>query len=69
VVCEMETGRTEFVGDWVSKYVAIRHRKITYTHKMVVFVKGAKACCGTDGNLFEKNKRNYDLGSVLVATY
>jgi hypothetical protein len=55
VVCEMETGRTEFVGDWVSKDVAIRHRKITYTHKMVVFVNGAKACCGTDGNLFEKN--------------
>jgi hypothetical protein len=29
VVYEIET---EFVGDWVSKDVAIRHRKITYIH-------------------------------------
>jgi hypothetical protein len=31
VVCEMETGRTEFVGDWMLKDVAICHRT-TYIH-------------------------------------
>jgi hypothetical protein len=29
VVSEMETGRTDFVGDWVSKDVTIRHRTTT----------------------------------------
>jgi hypothetical protein len=29
VVYEMETGRTDFFGDWVSKNVAIRHRTTT----------------------------------------
>jgi hypothetical protein len=32
VVSKMDTGRTDFVGDWVSKYVAIRHRTNTYIH-------------------------------------
>jgi hypothetical protein len=31
-VYEMETGRRDFVGDWVSKDVAIRHRMTTYIH-------------------------------------
>jgi hypothetical protein len=30
VVYETETGRTDFIGDWVSKDVAIRHRTTTY---------------------------------------
>jgi hypothetical protein len=32
VVCEMETGRTDFVGDWVSIDVAIRRRTTAFTH-------------------------------------
>jgi hypothetical protein len=28
VVYEMETGRTDFVGDWVSKDVATRHKRL-----------------------------------------
>jgi hypothetical protein len=32
VIYKMETGRTDFVGDWVSKDVAIRHRMTIYIH-------------------------------------
>jgi hypothetical protein len=32
VVSEMEAWRTDFVGDWVSKDVAIRHGTTTYIH-------------------------------------
>jgi hypothetical protein len=32
VVYDMETGRTDFVGDLVSKHVAIRHRTTTCIH-------------------------------------
>jgi hypothetical protein len=28
----LETGRTDFVGDWVSKNVALSHRTTTYIH-------------------------------------
>jgi hypothetical protein len=31
----METGRTDFVGDVVSKDAVMRHRRTTYTHKTV----------------------------------
>jgi hypothetical protein len=30
VVYEMQTGRTDFVGGWMSKDVAVRHRTTTY---------------------------------------
>jgi hypothetical protein len=32
VASEKQTGRTEFVGEWVSKDVVIRHRTTTYIH-------------------------------------
>jgi hypothetical protein len=35
VVYKMETGRTDFVGDWVSKDVAKRHRTTTDIHKLL----------------------------------
>jgi hypothetical protein len=35
VVYEMETGRTDFFGDWVSKDVAIRCRTTTYIHTYI----------------------------------
>jgi hypothetical protein len=30
-MCEMETGRRDFVGDWVLKDGVIRHRTTTYS--------------------------------------
>jgi hypothetical protein len=36
VFSAMETGRTELVGDWVSKDVAIRHRTTTYIHGRLI---------------------------------
>jgi hypothetical protein len=35
VVYDVETGRTDFVGDLVSKYVAIRHRTTTCIHTYI----------------------------------
>jgi hypothetical protein len=35
VVYEMETGRTDFVGDWVLNDVAIRHRTPTHARARV----------------------------------
>jgi hypothetical protein len=33
VFYEMESGMTDFVGDWVSKDAAIRHGTAAYIHK------------------------------------
>jgi hypothetical protein len=35
VICEMDAGRTDCIGDWVSKDVATRDRATTYIHTYI----------------------------------